>query len=152
MSVWTHPDLGTGTFFVVVDPVPGKIVPKDVKVRIAVQPVSGRLHEAIYDTWPDEATDHVQFNGEAKFDAQELWRVRVIVQSSIGGGDVLSRVEPTPTTLGQLHVILWSFPFFFFGFLWFRGMSQRRKRMRKRAAARAATAAAGVTVPEQVNS
>ena len=146
VSVWTHPDLGTGTFFVIVDPAPGKTVPNDVKVQIAVQPVNGRLPEAISGTERDPAPDHVQFNGYAQFDKQEPFRVRVMVQSSAGGGNVLSQITPTPTTLGQLHVVLWSFPFFFFAYLWYRGMSRRKKQMRKRRAAKAAARITALTV------
>ena len=52
ISLWTHPDLGTGTFFVMVDPVPGGTVPKDLKIQIGVQPASGRLAEVVYSAWP----------------------------------------------------------------------------------------------------
>ncbi len=34
ISLWTHPDLGIGTFFVMVDLVPGGTVPKDLKIQI----------------------------------------------------------------------------------------------------------------------
>ena len=48
ISLWTHPDVGTGTFFVLVDPVPGGKVPDDLKVQIGIQPESGRLPEVLY--------------------------------------------------------------------------------------------------------
>src|SRR5258707_5705674 len=45
ISLWTHPDLGTGTFWIMVDPPPGGTVPKDLKIQVGVQPVSKRLAE-----------------------------------------------------------------------------------------------------------
>ena len=50
ISVWAHPDVGIGTFYVVVDPPPGGTIPKDLKVQIGIQPVTGRLPEAMYPT------------------------------------------------------------------------------------------------------
>src|SRR5271165_7000145 len=47
VSLWTHPDVGTGTFFVLVDPLPGSRIPDDLKISIGVQPESGRLPEVI---------------------------------------------------------------------------------------------------------
>src|SRR5262249_28754984 len=34
VSLWTHPDLGTGTFWIMVDPPPGGTVPGDLKFQI----------------------------------------------------------------------------------------------------------------------
>jgi hypothetical protein len=48
ISLWTHPDVGTGTFFVFVQPLPGATVPKNLKIQIGVQPESGRLPEVVY--------------------------------------------------------------------------------------------------------
>src|SRR6202140_979528 len=48
ISLWTHPDIGTGTFFVLVDPLPGSKIPDDLKIAIGVQPESGRLPEVVY--------------------------------------------------------------------------------------------------------
>jgi hypothetical protein len=134
ISLWTHPDLGTGTFFVIVDPVPGGTVPNDLKVQIAVQPESGRLPEAVYDTWRDAVRDQVQYdNNQVEFDKQEFWRVRLILQSSMGGGEVFSRVEPTPTGLGRWDLLFYALPFLFAAFMWYRGISRRRKHMKKKA-------------------
>lgn len=128
LALWAHPDLGMGTFFVIVDPGPGGIVPGDLKVRIAVQPESGRLAEAVYDTWRDSVRDHVQYdNNQVAFDKQEFWRVRLVLESSIGGGEAFSRVEPTPTGLGKWDLLFYALPFAFVILLWSRGMLRRRR-------------------------
>jgi hypothetical protein len=131
ISLWTHPDLGTGTFFVIVNPVAGGTIPADLKVRIAVQPESGRLKEAVYDTWRDAVRDHVQFdNNQVAFDRQEFWRVRLILESSAGGAEVISRVEPTPAGFGKWDLLFYALPFGLVLAMWFRGISRHRKRSR----------------------
>src|SRR5208282_4154698 len=48
VSLWIHPDVGNSPIFVLVDPAPGGAIPKDLKIEIGVQPVSGRLPEVLY--------------------------------------------------------------------------------------------------------
>jgi hypothetical protein len=127
ISLWTHPDVGTGTFFVIVDPLPGGTIPKDLKIQIGVQPVSGRLPEVIYSAWREKLRGQVEFKTEAQFDTQEFWRVRLVLQSSAGGGEALSQVEATPPGFGQWDLLLYLLPFLGVGFLWFSAIAKRRK-------------------------
>jgi hypothetical protein len=136
IALWTHPDLGYGTFFVIIDAAPGMKIPSDLKARIAVQPETGRLSEKSYDLWRDPVRDHVQFdNNRIEFDQQEFWRVRLTLESAKGTQEILARVEPTPTGLGKWDLLLYALPFTFAGFMWYRGISRRKKSMRRRAAA-----------------
>jgi len=48
IAVWTHPDIGIGTFFVLVDPLPGSPIPNDLKIDLGIQPVSNRVSEVVY--------------------------------------------------------------------------------------------------------
>jgi hypothetical protein len=133
LSLWTHPDVGIGTFFVMVDPLPGSVVPRDVKVQIGVQPVSGRLPEVVYGTWPENQRGQIEFKTEVQFDQQEFWKVRLILASSAGGGEALSKVEATPPGFGRWDLLLYLLPFLGAGFLWFSAITKRR-RLRKRRA------------------
>ena len=63
ISVWAHPDVGVGTFYVIVDPPPGGTIPKDLKVEMGVQPVTGRLPEAIYPTQARAVKRSAQLSG-----------------------------------------------------------------------------------------
>src|SRR5579863_2596852 len=49
IALWTHPDVGTGAFYVFVEPVPGGTIPNDLKIRIGVQPLTGRLPGTCYE-------------------------------------------------------------------------------------------------------
>jgi hypothetical protein len=133
VSLWTHPDLGTGTFFVMIDPLPGATVPKDLKVQIAVQPASGRLAEAVYAAWLEDLRDQVEYKTEVQFDQQENWRVRLILTSSAGGGEALSEVVPTPAGFGRWDLLLFLLPFLGVGFLWATAITKRRRLKKTRA-------------------
>ena len=127
IALWTHPDLGTGTFFVLVDPPPGGMVPKDLKIQIAVQPATGRLPEAVYSAWIEDQKGQVEYKAEAQFDQQEVWKVRLMMNSSIGGGEATSEVIPTPAGYGRWDLLLFALPFIGVGFLWFKVAAKKRQ-------------------------
>jgi hypothetical protein len=128
IALWTHPDVGTGAFYVFVETLPGGIVPSDLKIQIGVQPVSGRLPEKFYDAVRVKSHGQVQFNAQAEFDRQELWRVHLVVQTSQGGGEATAQVEVTPPGFGRWDLLLYLLPFLFVAFLWFRGVSRAKRR------------------------
>jgi hypothetical protein len=127
ISLWTHPDIGTGTFFVLVDPFPGGKIPDGLKVEIGIQPESGRLAEVVYPAIREDSRGQVEYNVSAQFDRDEFYRVRLVLRSSQGTEEALSRVEATPPGYGRWDLLLYLLPFLAVGFLWFRGMSRRRR-------------------------
>jgi hypothetical protein len=132
ISLWTHPDIGTGTFFVLVDPVPGGKIPGDLKVEIGIQPESERLAEIVYSAIRQDSRGQVEYNASAQFDRDEFYRVRLVLRSSQGREEALSRVEATPPGYGRWDLLLYLLPFLAVAFLWFRGMSRRRRHNRNR--------------------
>ena len=78
ISLWTHPDVGTGTFFVLVDPLPGSKIPDDLKFEIGVQPESGRLPEVVYAATREDNRGQAQYKALTEFDRDEFWRVRLV--------------------------------------------------------------------------
>jgi hypothetical protein len=133
VSLWTHPDVGTGTFFVMVDPPPGGSVPADLKIQVGVQPESRRLAEVVYPAWREKLRGQVEFKTEVQFDADEIWRVRLLLESSQGSGEALSKVEATPPGFGRWDLLLYLLPFLGVGFLWFRAIAKRRSYRNKQA-------------------
>jgi hypothetical protein len=142
IALWTHPDIGQGLFYVIVDPAPGGTIPKDLKVKIGVQPESGRLPEAFYKADRDDTRNQVQYRTYADFDRDEFWRVHLVIESAEGNGEAFSRVEATPTFMGRFGLVFFSLPFVAVGYLWYRGMSKKKEQMRKRRATRQAKEAA----------
>src|ERR1700733_15304858 len=127
VSLWTHPDVGTGLFYVIVDAPPGGTIPPDLKIEIGVRPVTGRLAEVIYPTQLEKMRGQVQYGTEAQFDQQELWHVRLIVKSSAGDGEAGAEVEGTPPGLGRWDLLNVWLPLLGVAFLCFHVMMRKRK-------------------------
>jgi hypothetical protein len=130
VSLWTHPDVGTGTFFVIVSPVPPDSCPDPEKldIEISVQPASGRLTEVRYGAWRDRVRGQVQYKSEVKFDAQELWNVRLMLKSPTGTGEAMASVMVTPPGFGPWDLLFYASPFLVVAVLWFRAVSHKLKR------------------------
>jgi hypothetical protein len=143
VALWTHPDVGTGAFYVFVEPAPGAAIPDDLKIKIGVQPVTGRLPETFYEAERVKSHGQVQYNAQADFDREELWRVHLVIQSSQGAGEATAQVEVTPPGFGRWDLLLYLLPFLMVAFLWFHGISRmkRRKKMQLRNEAETAIAA-----------
>lgn len=128
VSLWTHPDVGTGTFFVVVNPAPGAKVPKDIQFEIGVLPVSGRLPEKRYRTTPQEEAGQIHYYASIPFDRQEMWRVHLYLHSAEWSGETTGDVEVTPTGFGSWDLLFYALPFLGVGFLWVSAMRRRKQR------------------------
>jgi hypothetical protein len=131
VDVWSNPDVGVGSFFVIIDPPPGGVVPQDMKVQVAVQPVSGRLPEKTYDAWREKLRDRVEFKTTVPFDEEEMWKVRVLLSSAQVSGETDVNVPVTPTLLGRWDLLLFLLPFLGVGFLWFKAIRTKRSRQKR---------------------
>lgn len=118
VSVWTDPDVGTALFFVIVNAEKPAQLPADLRVQLAVQPVSGRLPEALYSTVREELKGQTQYRADVHFDRQELWRVRVQLESAQGNAETTATVEATPPGYGRWDLLLYLVPFLAIGLLW----------------------------------
>ena len=132
ISVWADPDVGTGTFFIIVSPSSGSTVPADLNVVVSVQPTSGRLAEASYTAVRENLRGQIQFKALVPFDAQELWRVRIRLQSAQSSGEAVATVEATPPGLGRWDLLVYLLPFIAVGFLWFLAVVRKRSRTPRR--------------------
>jgi len=127
VSLWTHPDIGLGTFFVMVEAPPGGAIPGDLKIDLGIQPVNGRLAEVIYPTRREDLRGQVEFKTEVNFDRQDFFRARLILHSVQGDGESSASVEATPAGFGRWDLLLYLLPFAGVGFLWFKAAATKRK-------------------------
>ena len=128
VSVWTDPDIGTGTFYVILDAPKGKSLVDPTRVRIGVRPVSGRLPEVLYDAEAQTVRHGARYYTTAKFDRGEMWHVRCVLDGPQGGGELKADVEATPDgTLGPLGSLIYLVPFLGVGGLWLKAVRVRRK-------------------------
>jgi hypothetical protein len=126
ISVWTDPDVGESSFFVIVNAPPNQSLPADLQIQVGVQPVSGRLPEKLYTAEKDTVTDQLQYKALIMFDAQELWRVRVVLQSAQGSGEASATVEATPPGYGRWDLLIYLLPFLAIAGLWLRAMTKKK--------------------------
>jgi hypothetical protein len=131
VALWTHPDVGTGTFFVILEAPPDGSIPKDMSVEIGIQPVSGRLKEVRYTARREDLRGQVQYITQVYFDAHEIWKVHLLLYSAGGDGEAYATVEATPPGLGRCDLLFFATPFLVAGFLWFRAATRKRGRRRQ---------------------
>lgn len=123
VSVWTDPDVGDALFFVILN-APAQL-PPDLRVQIGVQPVSGRLPEAFYPAERENLQGQVQYRAQVHFDAEELWQVRVRLDSAQGSAQTVATVEATPPGYGRWDLLVYLMPFLAIGVLWAIAMVRR---------------------------
>ncbi|HEY3566576.1 MAG TPA: hypothetical protein VGP73_01485 [Thermoanaerobaculia bacterium] len=126
-SVWSDPDIGTATFYVVLDAPKGHKPPARTSVRIGVQPLNHRLPEVFYDAEPQPVDEGARYMAKIQFDKGEMWHVRTVLSGSAGGGEMSTQVEATPDgILGPFGSLVYAFPFLSVGFLWIKAVLRRR--------------------------
>jgi hypothetical protein len=135
IELWIHPDIGPSVVFVIVHPLPGQTIPKDLKMEVGIQPESGRLKEVLYGMWRDNTQDFIQYDSQVEFDRDEMWKVHLLVYSGGVTEQAYARVEATPTILGSWELLLYALPFVGVGFLWFKVAAKRRQIRRRMARA-----------------
>jgi hypothetical protein len=128
VSVWTDPDVGTALFYVIVSTQQGTAPPADLQVQIGVQPASGRLAEVFYTGQRENLQGQTQYGAQVQFDAQELWRVRIRLQSTQGSAETIATVEATPPGYGRWDLLIYLLPFLAIGLLWAIAMVRKIRR------------------------
>ena len=128
VSVWIDPDVGDALFFVIVSAPGSTAPPAEVRVQVGVQPVSGRLAEAFYSAERENLPGQVQYRAQVQFDVQEMWRVRVRLESPQGTVETVETVEATPPGYGRWDLLIYLLPFLAIGALWAIAMVRKIKR------------------------
>ncbi|HEX6649897.1 MAG TPA: hypothetical protein VF075_10165, partial [Pyrinomonadaceae bacterium] len=128
ISLWSDPDVGMALFFVMISAPEAAQLPPDLRVQIGVQPVSGRLPETFYLATRENVQGRVQYRADVHFDTQELWRVRVRLESGQGTAETVTTVEATPPGYGRWDLLLYVLPFVAVGLLWAIAMVRKVRR------------------------
>ncbi|MDR8391680.1 hypothetical protein NC796_11040 [Aliifodinibius sp. S!AR15-10] len=129
VSVWTDPDIGIGTFFVVMEPKDESAIQDDIRsVQVGVVPASGRLDEKVYTAESQRTRNGARYMTEVEFDKGEMWKVRIILEGNGWGDELHSEVEATPDgSIGPIAVVIYALPFVGIGILWIRAIMRRRE-------------------------
>ena len=126
LSVWADPDVGEGTFYLYVEDANARPMPASA-VRICVQPSDGRLPEACEAAEPAPEGAPYQHMALVPFDRRGPWRVRFLIDSPEGSGEVATEVEVTPPGLGKIDLLWFVLPFLVFGLIWAKAFLARRE-------------------------
>lgn len=130
VSLWTDPDIGIGTFFVVLEPNPDvqNLSMEINAINIGVQPASGRLEEEVYPTEPHRTRNGARYWTEVVFDKGEIWEIRLDIQGEGWSDELNARVEATPDgSVGPIAIAIYAFPFVLVGILWVKAIMVRRQ-------------------------
>jgi hypothetical protein len=126
VSIWGDPDVGVGTFYVILEAGSEAAASEDFVVAVAARPSSGRLGERRYQAVRDATEERVQFTAQVEFDREEMWDLRFSVRSASAAGEIGRQVEVTPAGFGPLDLALYLFPFAAVALLWIRAVFARR--------------------------
>ena len=125
-SALADPDVGTGTFYVMVALPDGQPLPADTAVTVWVVPEDRHLAEAGYPAQREQTRYGERFVSEVPFDAKGPWQVRLVIGGSAGQGEISFPVEVTPSGIGLLASLACLVPFLILGGLWLRGARRQR--------------------------
>jgi hypothetical protein len=126
VSALADPDVGQGTFYVLIAMADGGTVPADTVVTVWVEPEDGHLAEAGYEAERQDTRYGERFVAEVPFDIEGPWSVRLAIEGAAGSGEVSFPVKVTPSGIGWLATLACLLPFVGLGALWLRGARRQR--------------------------
>jgi hypothetical protein len=127
VSVWVDPDIGIGTFYVVLQAAGDAGFADVSSVQIGIAPTSGRLPEKMYAATPMRVREGARYFAQASFDRQDMWQVRVDIDGRGGRGGLRMEVETTPDgTIGPIGLLIYALPFVAVAVLWLKALLRQR--------------------------
>ncbi len=125
-SALADPDVGKGTFYILVTLPEGQPATSDIDVTVWIAPEDGHMAEAGYAAKREETRYGERFVAEVPFDAEGPWQIRLAIDGQAGSGDVSFPVRVTPSGMGWLATLACLVPFGLLGLLWLRGTMRQR--------------------------
>jgi hypothetical protein len=120
------PDVGKGTFFVLVSLTDGTAAPPDTTVTLFAKPEDGHLPESGHIADRQETRYGERYVVEVPFDTEGPWRIRLVIEGPAGQGETGFPVRVTPSGIGMLATLACLVPFVVLGALWIRGALRQR--------------------------
>jgi len=126
VSALADPDVGQGTFYVMVARPSGEPAPADTAVTVWVQPADGHAAENGVSAERQQTRYGERFVARIPFDANGSWQVRLTITGSAGQGETAFPVQVTPPGIGWVATLACLVPFVLLGGLWLRGSLRKR--------------------------
>jgi hypothetical protein len=128
VSALADPDVGGGTFYVLVAMRGGEVLPRDTEVTVAVVPQDGHAGEMAYVAQRDQTRYGERYVAEVLFDREGSWTTRLAIEGPAGYEEITFPVEVTPPGVGWIATAACLLPFAILGLLWWRGMRRQRSK------------------------
>ena len=126
VSALADPDVGGGTFYVLVAMSGSEVLPRDTTVSVTVAPQDGHAGDMVYAARLDQTRYGERYVAEVPFDREGLWTATLSVEGPAGHGQVSFPVEVTPPGVGWIATVACLLPFAILAVLWLRGMRRQR--------------------------
>jgi hypothetical protein len=126
VSALADPDVGKGTFYVLVTLASGEPSPAGTTVTAWVEPADGHQAPSGHPAERQETRYGERFVAKVPFDAEGPWQVRLAIEGPAGDGEVTFPVRVTASGLGWLATVACLLPFVVLGGLWLRGSLRQR--------------------------
>lgn len=128
VSVWTDPDVGTGTFYYYLEAPAGRSV-SELRVHASAAPQDGTSAEVEGVAVMAEAGEAFQQIGTLEFDHRGLWQLRIWFELE-GQDESIAELDytldVTPPGLGAVDILWFAFPFLVLGGFWVRVLLAQR--------------------------
>jgi hypothetical protein len=128
VSALADPDVGTGTFYVLVNLPDGEPLPPGTSVTVWVEPEDGHQDPAQYPGEREQTRYGERFVARVPFDAEGQWQVQLVIDGPVGAGEASFAVRVTPSGVGWLATLACLVPFLVLGALWLRGAQRQRSK------------------------
>ena len=125
-SALADPDVGKGTFYLLLALPGDEPPPEGTVVTIWAEPEDGHTAAASYLAVRQQTRYGERFVAEVPFDAEGPWRVRLVIEGPAGFGETDFSVRVTPSGIGWLATLGCLIPFVILGGLWLRGSLRQR--------------------------
>lgn len=125
-SALADPDVGKGTFYILITLPGDEPPPADTVVSVWVEPEDGHIAGMAYTAERQDTRYGERFVAEVPFDAKGPWQVRLLIEGAAGSGEALFPVKVTPAGIGWLASLACLLPFVGLGALWLRGVMRQR--------------------------
>lgn len=127
VSVLADPDVGTGTFYILLTLRDGEPPPPDARVTLWAEPEDGHRAASRHEAERQETRYGERFVVKVPFDEEGAWQIGLNVEGSTGFGEIAFPVEVTPSGIGWLATLACLLPFVLLGGLWLRGTMRQRQ-------------------------
>jgi len=126
VSALADPDVGQGTFYILVALEQGQTAPSYTAVTVWVEPEDGHLSATLHQAEREQTRYGERFVAKVPFDAEGRWGVQLEIEGSAGDGSLSFPVQVTPSGTGWLATLACLVPFVILGWLWLRGTLRQR--------------------------